>query len=218
MVDHLALLAPGPTESVRPRDDGKRRQILDGARRVFLSDGFDGASMNDIARVAGVSKGTLYVYFTNKESLFEALIREEKREQAEQFCRFDPDDHDVRSCLKRFGLTLLDHVLRPSAIAHLRTVLAVGAKFPNVSRAFYEAGPMVGAARLAAYLDAQVLAGVIETDDTETAASHFLDMCKGPHLLRGVFGVGERPSEDKLEAHVSRSTDAFLRAYGKRGT
>ncbi|MBV8107083.1 MAG: helix-turn-helix transcriptional regulator, partial [Hyphomicrobiales bacterium] len=63
-------------ETGRRYDGGaKRRQIMDGARTVFLSAGFDGASMNDIARAAGVSKGTLYAYFTSKEELFEAIIR-----------------------------------------------------------------------------------------------------------------------------------------------
>ena len=56
-------------------DPRKRRQILEGARRLFLSKGFDAASMGDIAREAGVSKGTLYVYFDNKEVLFTALVR-----------------------------------------------------------------------------------------------------------------------------------------------
>jgi AcrR family transcriptional regulator len=52
------------TARVPDRQDGtKRRQIMDGAREVFLAQGFDGASMGEIARQAGVSKGTLYVYF-----------------------------------------------------------------------------------------------------------------------------------------------------------
>ena len=91
-------------ESGRGREDSaKRRQILDGARAVFLADGFDAASMNEIARAAGVSKGTLYVYFDSKDELFAALIREEKREQAEQICRFDNDDPDVEAVLRIFG-------------------------------------------------------------------------------------------------------------------
>ena len=48
-------------------DSAKRRQIIQGARAIFLAQGFDAASMSDIARAAGVSKGTLYVYFDNKE-------------------------------------------------------------------------------------------------------------------------------------------------------
>ena len=65
-------------------DSAKARQILDGARTVFLAQGFDAASMNDIAREAGVSKGTIYSYFPSKDALFAALIREDKRQQAEQ--------------------------------------------------------------------------------------------------------------------------------------
>ena len=61
---------------VNGHDGGaKRRQIMDGARTVFLAGGFDGASMNDVARAAGVSKGTLYAYFNSKDELFEAIIR-----------------------------------------------------------------------------------------------------------------------------------------------
>src|SRR5690349_16872873 len=51
------------------QDPAKREQILEGARRVFIEMGFDAASMNDITRAAGVSKGTIYVYFANKEEL-----------------------------------------------------------------------------------------------------------------------------------------------------
>ena len=54
-------------------DSAKRRQIIEGAREVFLAQGFDAASMGEIARKARVSKGTLYVYFDSKEQLFEAI-------------------------------------------------------------------------------------------------------------------------------------------------
>ena len=71
------------------QESDKRRQILEGARTVFLSAGFDGASMGEIARAAGVSKGTLYVYFDSKEALFEALILQEKSSLAETLFTFD---------------------------------------------------------------------------------------------------------------------------------
>src|SRR5262245_12682919 len=67
----------------------KRRQILEGARRMFLAQGFDAASMGAIARQAGVSKGTLYVYFKSKEELFEAIVEEQCRAEAEQIFTLD---------------------------------------------------------------------------------------------------------------------------------
>src|SRR6218665_138052 len=60
------------------QDPAKRAQILDGAKRCFLSLGFEASSMNEITTEAGVSKGTLYVYFADKEDLFKALIDREK--------------------------------------------------------------------------------------------------------------------------------------------
>ncbi|HMJ97699.1 MAG TPA: helix-turn-helix domain-containing protein, partial [Reyranella sp.] len=63
-------------------DGQKRLQIIDGARAMFLAQGFDGASMGEIARKAGVSKGTLYVYFDSKEDLFQVVAHEECLAQA----------------------------------------------------------------------------------------------------------------------------------------
>ena len=89
----LVELDGPPTVELAPgQDPKKRRQILEGARKVFHDKGFDGASMNDIARVAGVSKGTLYVYFGNKERLFLDLIAEEKRADLWPIVSLDPED------------------------------------------------------------------------------------------------------------------------------
>ena len=197
-------------------DSAKRRQIIDGARAVFLADGFDAASMNEIARSAGVSKGTLYVYFASKEELFAALIREEKREQAEQMCQLDNDNGDVEAVLRRFGERLLDLIFRPSAIAHLRTVAAVAQKFPTIGQAFYEAGPRYGQRRLAAYLTARGEAGSIAVDDPMLAASLFIDMCKSVHLLPVLMCVGHPPSAATIRTHVAKVTAVFLRAYPLR--
>ena len=81
-------------------DSSKRRQILDGARTVFMDLGFDGASMGEIARAAGVSKGTLYVYFADKSPLFAAIVEQEMLEQGKVAFNFAPDarrrDHAAR--------------------------------------------------------------------------------------------------------------------------
>src|SRR5579863_5155431 len=117
-------------------EPAKRRQILAGSRRVFLGQGFDGASMNDIARAAGVSKGTLYVYFDSKEQLFEALIREGRKQQVERLV-FPEDPGDARDLLRGFGLRLIEMMTRPEMIAHLRVVIAATGKFPRLGQAFF---------------------------------------------------------------------------------
>src|ERR1700739_1895045 len=125
----------------------KRRQIMDGARQVFLSAGFDGASMNDIARAAGVSKGTLYAYFDSKDHLFEAIIRGEKAQAAERRCAFRREG-SAREMLTDFGVRLMQRICEPGTLALARVGIAAAEQFPNVGAAFYEAGPLYGATRL----------------------------------------------------------------------
>src|SRR3984885_3344221 len=148
-------------------DSAKRRQIVDGARDVFLAQGFDAASMNDIARAAGVSKGTLYVYFKHKEELFEAIVERECDAQAEGIFDFNPEDRDVEAVLTRLGIAYVKFLCRPEKASAIRTVIAIADRMPEVGRKFYETGPARGIARLAEYLAAQVEAGVLDVEDCE---------------------------------------------------
>jgi AcrR family transcriptional regulator len=195
-------------------DPAKRRQILDGAREVFLRDGFDGASVNDIARVAGVSKGTIYVYFDSKEHLFETLIREDRRAQAERICTFDSENHDVRAVLRTFGRSLLETMMRPENMAHLRTVIAAAAKFPSLGRAFYEAGPEHGIAKLAAYLDRQVVAGILAMADTRRAAMQFIELCQAGLMKPMLFCVIDETPLSAIATAVDAAVAVFMAAYG----
>ncbi|RDI60233.1 TetR/AcrR family transcriptional regulator [Microvirga subterranea] len=196
----------------------KRRQILEGARQVFLAQGFDGASMGEIAKVAGVSKGTLYVYFDSKEKLFEALTTEEKRGLAEVLFKLDADEPDVRAVLTKLGRTYLRYFGRPEHISSIRMVIGAAEKFPRLGQAFFEAGPCQGIARLKAYFDSQVRAGRLSIDDTEVAAQHFLDLCASGITRRLLFSVGEMPTEPEIERNVEDALRVFFAAYGPKAS
>src|SRR5881396_2467311 len=101
-------------------DSSKRRQILDGARKMFMDLGFDGASMNEIARAAGVSKGTLYVYFADKNRLFEAMMEEEALEQGKVVFNLD-SARDAETTLKDFGRAYITLLCRPGGGSSIRT-------------------------------------------------------------------------------------------------
>jgi AcrR family transcriptional regulator len=194
-------------------DNAKRRQIVQGARTIFLQHGFDAASMNDIARAAGVSKGTLYVYFENKEQLFEAIVHEECQVHAEATFDFDHNDRDVEGTLSRLGAAYIEFLCRPEKASALRTVVAIADRMPEIGRAFYETGPAVGIARLAAYLKAQNEAGVIAVDDCELAAAQFLDACQSTLFKPVLFNFREAPKTDAIAHVVGTAVRGFLRAY-----
>ncbi len=205
-------------ETITERDgqDGgaKRRQVMDGARAAFLNAGFDGASMNDIARAAGVSKGTLYAYFDSKEQLFEALIREDKEQQAERMCAFPREGGDPAELLREFGQRLVEMITRPEAVAQVRVVIAATGRFPQLGRAFYEAGPAYGIRRLSEQLDALSKRGALSVANPEVAARQFINLSCSEFSKQVLFGVVETPSPEAIEATVDQAVEMFLKVYG----
>jgi AcrR family transcriptional regulator len=195
-------------------DTAKRQQIMDGARRVFLQDGFDGASIGDIVRAAGVSKGTLYAYFPSKDTLFEALVTEDRRKQAEVLFTLDENDRDVARVLRRLGQTFLDMLLSPASLDFLRVVIGAAAKFPGIGKAYFDAGPCFGTTRLGNYLERVASQGLLRVDDPQLAARQFLDLCKTGIHLRLLLGDREPPAPEEIERNLTNAVKVFLAAYG----
>jgi AcrR family transcriptional regulator len=204
---------PRPPGSTDSQDSPKRRRIVDGAREVFLARGFDAASMGEIARRAGVSKGTLYVYFDSKEALFEAIAREVCGGQAEAVFHLDPSDHDVEAVLTRIGRGFVGFLCRAGAMSPLRTVISISERMPEIGTEFYEAGPADGARKLGAYLESQVATGVLEIDDCEVAAAQFLDSCLATILKPLLFNASGPPSDERRDHVVGMAVRMFLAAY-----
>src|ERR1700719_5269118 len=132
------MVAPTPHSPLTAgeEDSAKRRQILAGAGKIFMDLGFDGASMGEIARAAGVSKGTLYVYFADKNRLFEAIVEEEALAQGKVAFNFDPA-RDVTTTLMEFGQAYIAMLCRPGGGSATRTVMAIAERMPEVGRRFY---------------------------------------------------------------------------------
>jgi AcrR family transcriptional regulator len=195
-------------------ESGKRRTIIDGARRVFFDKGFDGASMDEIARTSGVSKATIYSYFAGKVELFQALVEVDRRKSAERLFEYDPADADVESLLKRIGESFMAMMVSPEHIRLIRMVIGAAEQFPAIGRTFFEAGPCQGGRRLADLLARQTALGHLKVDDFELAAFQFFNLCQG-NLVKGLlFGTQRPPTQDELRATVDAAVRVFLAGYG----
>ena len=193
-------------------DSSKRRQILDGARKVFMDLGFDGASMNEIARAAGVSKGTLYVYFADKNRLFEAIVEEESLEQGKVAFNFDPA-RDVTTTLMEFGQAFIEVLCRPGGGSAIRTVMAIAERMPEVGGRFYRNVIALTIRRLADYLDARVDSGDLEIEDSKLAATQFMQMCQASLFMPFLFQAAPAPSAERIAQVVQSATRMFLAGY-----
>jgi AcrR family transcriptional regulator len=197
---------------VGDEDSSKRRQILDGARKVFLDLGFDGASMGEIARAAGVSKGTLYVYFADKNRLFEAIVEEEALEQGKVTFKFDPG-REITATLTAFGQAYIAMICRPGGGSAIRTVMAIAERMPDVGRRYYEHVLQQSINRLATYLDARVQLKELAIDDCDLAASQFMLMCQASLFLPFIFQAAPAPSAERIAEVVGSATRMFLAGY-----
>jgi TetR/AcrR family transcriptional regulator, mexJK operon transcriptional repressor len=193
----------------------KQEQILRGAAAVFAEDGYEGASMSRIAARAGVSKGTLYNYFDGKAEMFAAwMVLECQRSLAHVF-ENDATDGEVATVLRRIGERMLRVMISPMGITINRMAVSESQKFPELSRAFYDAGPARATKHLAAWLEAQTLAGRLVVPDPEFAAQQFFALCQTRlGILRNCGMLGEA-NEAAIERVVDGAVAMFLCYYGE---
>ena len=211
----MVAASPHNLRVVSDEDSAKRRQILDGAHKVFMDLGFDGASMGEIARAAGVSKGTLYVYFADKSALFTAIVEDENLERGKLAFNFDPE-RDAVTTLTEFGQAFIQLLCRPGGGSATRTVMAIAERMPEVGRRFYNNVIAFSVERLAAYLEARTRSGELAIDDHQLAASQFMEMCKASLFLPFVFQAAPAPSTERIAEVVGSATRIFLAGYSAK--
>ncbi|WAC25864.1 TetR/AcrR family transcriptional regulator [Ancylobacter sp. SL191] len=207
-----------PNAPARPDTDSpKRREVIEGARRVFFDKGFDGASMDEVARAAGVSKATIYAHFSSKDELFEALVLSERNRSAEHLFEVDPAVQDIDGVLRHIGVSFMKMMVRPDHIRLIRMVIGVAEKFPRIGFSFFDAGPNHGGRRLGELLREETARGRVDLqgEDAVEVAHLFLNMCNGNFVKAMMFTGAPPPAVEDIEAVVDRAVRVFLASYGR---
>src|SRR5947209_4757575 len=162
--------SPGPSGDVdeERRSPRKRRAILEAARTAFLRSGYRGASMDEIAALARVSKQTVYKHFADKEQLFSAIILGITA-RAEEFAQAVPlllqDTEDLEQALQALARHYIRAVITPAVLQLRRLVIAEAARFPDLACTYYERAPERVLAALAAALQQLADRGHVRLDD-----------------------------------------------------
>lgn len=200
----------------RPKDPGKRAAILDAAKRLFVSQGFERVSMDQIAAEAGVSKLTVYSHFGDKESLFAEAVRAHCEQGMPTSLFVAEPEVPVRERLTAIGTAFFSMIMTPEAIAGHRILCSPQVATSSMPAVFWEAGPQRVQQGFADLLARRVASGELEIDDCDRAASHFFTLLKGEPHAHAVFGYSCTGRIDTPEEHVASVVDLFLRAYARR--
>lgn len=189
-------------------------QVLKGARDIFMSDGYEGASVDAIARAAGVSKATLYSYFPEKQLLFLEVARAECLRQAETATATIDTTQAPCEVLRKVARQALDFITSDFGQRMFRISVAESDRFPELGRAFYESGPKMGRDRLRDYFEEAMERGELAMDDPELAADQFNELCKADIFPRLVFNVQRSFDQSEKDRIADGAVETFLARYG----
>jgi len=214
--DRIPVEPPRPAGPGRPKDPSKRQAILDAARQMFTAQGFDGASMDQIAAEAGVSKLTVYSHFGDKETLFGEVVKSYCETLLPDALFADAPEVALRERLLQIARAFFAMISDAQAVAGHRILCSPQLSGSPLARLFWESGPRRVQAGFATLLERRIAAGELAIDDVPRAASQFFCLLKGEPHAQLVFGCCEAPDPATTEAHLVASVDLFLRAYAAR--
>ena len=203
-----------PDGAAEPKKGRKFDQVLAGARKVFLCDGFEGASVDDIAKAAGVSKATLYSYFPDKRFLFMQVAKAECCKQAERAIETIDMDAPVQDVLYQAAREIGDFITSDFGMRIFRVCVGEGGRFPELGRQFYESGPLLVRDRLVAYFDKAIAKGDLDIEDRELAADQFNELCRADLFPRMIFNIADSFSREEKERIAKGAVDVFMARYG----
>lgn len=212
-MSRLSVRAGETAPGAEGHDSEKRRQILAGALEVFRAKGYEGAAMDAIAKAAGVSKGTLYVYFTNKDELFEHLITEEKRSLAAALDAFQPTDGSFRGNLRSFAISFNHLLTTDSHMSSIRMVIGAVEKFPAVGALYFRLGAERGVTRLTEAFGQAMAEERMRKADPGAAAQHFISLCTAEVMKKALFCADPLPTGDDITRIVDNGLDVFCSYY-----
>ena len=202
--------------------DKKRRAILEAAMSVFLKSGYLGASMDEIAALAQVSKQTVYKQFSNKESLFVEIVTSMTDTASDTVHNDVPElteSSGISEYLQLYAFRQLTVVLTPPLMQLRRLVIGEVSRFPELARILYERGPQRAIAAFARVLEQLAARDLLTIDDPKTAASHFNWLVMSEPLNRAMLlGDTTIPKQAALRRHAAECVRVFLAAYGRKST
>ncbi|HQW82044.1 MAG TPA: TetR/AcrR family transcriptional regulator [Pseudomonadota bacterium] len=195
---------------------GKHEAILDAAKRLFATHGFDGTRMDAIAKAADVSKLTVYSHFGDKDTLFKAAVEAKCEQQMPAGLFKVPPGTPVRDALLAIAHGFHGLIHSPESLSLHRMMIANAGQDAHLSELFFDAGPRKTLFVFERFLEQSIAAKQLDIPEPARAAQHFFCLLKGIGHLKQLCGCATPVRRKEIAAHIDSVVDLFLRAYGRR--
>jgi len=201
------------TETTTRRPE-KTAKILEAGGELFIEQGFAAASMDQIAKRAGVSKATVYAHFESKEKLFAAIVYAGCKSNAEDIMSAVADIDDMRVALTKIARNVEQYLLSPRVLGIYRIIISEGPRFPDLAKAFYESGPLPAKKILAEYFRRETEKGLLNVPNPRLAADQLVWLVRGPLYLRRFFNLPDGQGDPTVDQVIEGAVDTMLKSYG----
>lgn len=191
--------------------------ILAAAIKLFLEQGYRESNLDDVAKVAGVTKPTVYSHFGSKHGLLLAIVQQHAEGNAQRISTSLQSSGDTEADLLQFGQVFLSRLLSRDAMRWRRLALSETIDHPEIGKAIYAAGPARVIKAMTNYLKQETLAGRLCCEDPAMAAEAFIGMLVGIQPIRDCAGK-PMPGKAKQEKICQSAVKMFLAAYGLEAT
>ncbi|ENN86816.1 transcriptional regulator [Rhizobium freirei PRF 81] len=202
------------------RSARKDREIIQAAAAAFISKGYDGTSMEEIATKAGVSKQTIYKHFKDKETLFGKVVQStatQTNDVVESVTTLLSETKYMEGGLQKLARGLMTMLLDDELLKLRRLIIANADRMPQLGRSWYENGFERMLASMASCFERLTNRGLMRTSDPYLAASHFFGMLLWIPMNEAMFTGNSIPrSKAELERHADASVEKFLAIYGSQ--
>lgn len=188
-------------------------QVLEGARTIFLRDGFEGASVEEIAREASVSKATLYSYFPDKRVMFIEVFRHELARDAADTSALVEVDLPVEQVLPFIVQIISAHLISEFGLRIYRVSVGEAERFPALAQEFYETGLLLLRSQLVGYLERCVQRGELCIPDLELAAEQLIELAGVGIHSRALFLGPQSVDKEQLRRVNSGAVRMFMACY-----
>jgi AcrR family transcriptional regulator len=202
------------------RSERRRQAIIQAAAEVFLQHGYLGATTDEVAARASVSKQTLYKYFADKQHLFADTILDTTVQVVDGLSSAVAstlqDAQDVRQALRDVANGWVRGLLQPEVLRLRRLVIAEADRFPEVGRAWFDRGFDRALVILGEALRGLADRGLLHNlSDPTLAAYQFAGLVMYQPMNQVMFaGTDALPPADKLNRIADSAVDMFLATYG----
>ncbi len=204
------------SDGFEQRSERKRRDILDAARRRFMTEGYASTGMEAVARDACVSTATLYSYFPSKADLFQVVIEEAAGAFSRLISETAAVSGDAASQLRRFTHSYATFMSDPFVRSVFRLVAAERRRFEPVARRFFERGRSDFGGTLMGILAKLREEGQIGECKLSWAAGQLMGMIEHPTFLVPMLTGDEVKAERTIEDICNEAVETFLARYRAR--